>query len=78
MKGIRTAVLLATFVTALSVDGLCQAQGEDASVFLIQLRDAAQSQSASAYAALFAKTGRWDGPFGQNAVGPANVIAALG
>jgi|HubBroStandDraft_6_1064221.scaffolds.fasta_scaffold377870_1 hypothetical protein len=57
----------------------CLAQpARDALVFLTQLQDAAQVQNADAYAALFASNGKWDGPFGQNAIGPLNIRTAAG
>ena len=57
----------------------CLAQpARDALVFLAQLRDASQVQNAEAYAALFDGNGKWDGPFGQNAIGPLNIRTAVG
>jgi hypothetical protein len=57
----------------------CLAQPtRDALVFLAQLRDASQVQNAEAYAALFDGSGKWDGPFGQNALGPLNITTAVG
>ena len=35
-------------------------------------------QNAEAYAALFDGNGKWDGPFGQNAIGPLNIRTAVG
>ena len=56
----------------------CLAQSaRDALAFLTPLRDASQVQNADQYAALFASNGKWDGPFGQNAIGPLNVKAAV-
>jgi len=57
----------------------CLAQPtRDALTFLTPLRDASQVQNADAYAALFASNGKWDGPFGQNAIGPLNIRTAVG
>lgn len=57
----------------------CLAQTtRDALVFLKPLRDASQLQNADEYAALFASNSKWDGPFGQNAIGPLNIRAAVG
>jgi ketosteroid isomerase-like protein len=57
----------------------CLAQTtRDALVFLTSLRDASQVQNADGYAALFASNGKWDGPFGQNAIGPLNIRTAVG
>lgn len=56
----------------------CLAQPErDALDFLTQLRDASQVQNADAYASLFDSKGTWDGPFGENAIGPANIKNAV-
>ena len=56
----------------------CLAQTtRDVLAFLTPVRDASQVQNADAYAALFAGNGKWDGPFGQNAIGPLNVRAAV-
>jgi len=46
--------------------------------FLAKLELASWTQNADAYAALFAGNGKWDGPFGQNAVGPSNIRTAVG
>ena len=37
----------------------------------------AERGCVDAYPALFAGNGKWDGPFGQNAIGPLNVRAAV-
>jgi ketosteroid isomerase-like protein len=56
----------------------CLAQPtRDALVSLTPLRDASQVQNADAYASLFAGNGKWDGPFGQNAIGPLNIRTAI-
>jgi hypothetical protein len=34
---------------------------------------AAEKQDAKAYASFFGTTAVWDGPFGENAIGPANI-----
>ena len=44
---------------------------------LTQLRDASQAGNADAYASLFDSKGTWDGPFGENAIGPANIKNAV-
>lgn len=55
----------------------CLAQpARDALVFLTLMRNASQAQNAEAYSALFDNSGRWDGPFGQNAIGPLNIRTA--
>lgn len=55
----------------------CFAQSpREALDFLTQLRSASQTQNADAYAALFDSNGKWDGPIGQNAIGPLNIRSA--
>jgi ketosteroid isomerase-like protein len=55
----------------------CLAQSpREALDFLTQLRNASQAQDADAYAAPFDSNGKWDGPFGQNAIGPLNIRTA--
>lgn len=57
----------------------CLAQpARETLALLTQLRDASQVQNAAAYAALFSSDGKWDGPFGQNALGPLNIRTAVG
>jgi len=56
----------------------CLAQpARGALVFLAPLRGVSQVQNADAYAALFDSNGRWDGPFGQNAIGPLSIKSAV-
>jgi ketosteroid isomerase-like protein len=74
MKQVSSLLGISVLLTA-----CCLAQPtRDALVFLTQLKDASQVQNADAYAALFASDGKWDGPFGQNAIGPLNIRTAVG
>src|SRR4029077_3080147 len=67
------------FGISILLSACCLAQStRDALVFLTPLRDASLVQNADAYAALFASNGKWDGPFGQNAIGPLNITTAIG
>ena len=76
----RHAILLLALSVALT--GSCLAQlafegtDEDALTFLAQLHNALEAQHADDYAALFDSSGSWDGPFGQNALGPVNIRTA--
>jgi len=77
MKQVCSLVGLSVLLSA-----CCLAQSaRDALAFLTPLRDASQVQNADQYAdhyaALFASDGRWDGPIGQNAIGPLNIKAAV-
>lgn len=57
----------------------CLAQpARDALAFLTQLQDASLGQNADSYTALFDSNGKWEGPFGQNAIGPLNIRTAVG
>jgi hypothetical protein len=67
-------------MTGLSVvrTACCLAQpSHDALVALTQLQNASQVQNADAYASLFGSNSTWDGPFGENAIGPANIRNAV-
>jgi len=77
MKAMKQVCSLFGFSVLLSAGCLAQ-PARDALVFLTQLRDASQAQNADAYASLFAGNGKWDGPFGQNAIGPLNIKTAVG
>jgi len=73
MKHVSSLLGISVLLTA-----CCLAQPtRDALVFLTQLRDASQAQNADAYASLFDSNGTWDGPFGENAIGPANIKNAV-
>jgi hypothetical protein len=73
MKQVSSLLGISVLLTA-----CCVAQPtRDALVFLTQLRNASQVQNADAYASLFDSNGTWDGPFGENAIGPANIKNAV-
>lgn len=74
MKQVCSLVGISVLLSA-----FCLAQStRDVLVFLTPLRDASQVQNADEYGALFASNSKWDGPFGQNAIGPLNIRAAVG
>jgi uncharacterized protein (TIGR02246 family) len=50
---------------------------QDTRTLMESFRRASQNQDAQAYASLFAESGVWDGPLGQNAIGPANIGKAV-
>lgn len=77
MGKFRPAILSAVMSVILSTCCLAQPERE-AMIFLSQLRDASQVQNADAYTALFASDAKWEGPFGQNAIGPLNIRTAVG
>ena len=73
MKQVSSLLGLSIVLTA-----CCLAQpSHDALVWLTQLQNASQVQNAGAYASLFGSNGTWDGPFGENAIGPANIRNAV-
>ena len=67
---------------SVALTGSCLAQrtrdARDALTFITQLQNASWAQNADAYAGLFDSNGTWDGPFGQNAMGPLNIKTAVG
>jgi uncharacterized protein (TIGR02246 family) len=42
-----------------------------------QLQQASQARDAQKYASLFSEDAKWQGPLGQNAIGPANIKRAV-
>ena len=77
MVKFRVVILLGIISVLLSAYCLAQ-PARDTLAFLAQMRDASLGQNADAYTALFASDGKWDGPFGQNAIGPLNIRTAVG
>jgi hypothetical protein len=77
---VRHALLLLGLSVALTGSCLSQVAFEgtdrDALTFLTQLHNALEAQNADDYAAVFDSNGSWDGPFGQNALGPLNITTA--
>ena len=78
MGKFRPAILLGAFSILLTASCQAQQAARDALAFLTRLQDALQMRNAGAYTALFASDGKWDGPFGQNAMGPLNIRTAVG
>jgi hypothetical protein len=73
MKQVSSLLGLSVLLTA-----CCLAQdSRDALVFLTQLQNASQVKNADGYASFFGSSGTWDGPFGENAIGPPNIRNAV-
>src|SRR5215469_4877785 len=66
--------LLATLVVILTCRLFAQTPDRLSVQNLMQsFNVASEKQDAKAYASLFDSSGVWDGPLGQNALGPANI-----